>query len=188
MSQPRFTLPDAADLTPRQREVAEKIAGGPRGGLRGPYVALIHHPDLADVVQQLGEQLRFKSTLPPELFEFAILIIARHWTSQYEWVVHEKVARGKTTLPDALIRAVRVGAIPEDMTHEQRVVHDFVVRTMKVGSPANSVYDEAVELFGRMGVLDLITTCGYYCLIAILLNTAEIPLPDGVEPPLRALS
>ncbi|WP_275559125.1 hypothetical protein [Streptomyces sp. 5-6(2022)] len=150
-------------------------------------MALIHHPDLADVVQQLGEQLRFKSVLPPELFEFAILLVARHWTSQYEWVAHERVARSKTTLPDALIRAVQVGAVPEGMTHEQRVVHDFVVRTMKAGSPDNPVYDEAVALFGRTGVLDLIATCGYYCLIAIVLNTAEIPLPKDVDPPLRTL-
>src|SRR5258708_38278459 len=55
MNEPRFPALDATTMTPRQKEIADKIAGGPRGGVRGPFLALIHHPDLADVVQHVGE-------------------------------------------------------------------------------------------------------------------------------------
>ncbi len=185
MSEPRFPVLDVAKMGPRQKEIAEKIAGGPRGGLRGPFVALIHHPELADVIQQVGEHLRFKSTLPAALIEMAILVVARHWTCQYEWVVHERIARANTELPDAIIRAIQVGAIPETMTDEQRIVHDFVIRTIKFGEPSEAVYAEVASRFGREGVLDLIATCGYYCMLAMLLNTAQIPLPQGTTPPLR---
>ena len=172
-------------MSPRQKEVVDKIAGGPRGGVRGPFLALIHHPDLADVVQQVGEQLRYKATLPTALIELAILVVARHWTCQFEWFAHDRFARANTDLPDGIIRALQIGAIPDGMTDEQRVVHDFVVRTIKSGAPSDAVYDEAVQLFGRQGVLDLLVTCGYYSMLAMLLNTAQIGLPEGTTPPLR---
>src|SRR5258706_2903546 len=125
MNEPRFPKIDTEQMSPRQREIAEKIAGGPRGGLRGPYIALIYHPDLADVVQQVGEHLRFKATLPTALIELAILVVARHWTCQFEWFAHDRYARANTDLPESIIRALQIGAIPDSMTDEQRVVHDF---------------------------------------------------------------
>lgn len=185
MNDPRFPALDPSAMSPRQKEVSDKIAGGPRGGVRGPFLALIHHPDLADVVQQVGEHLRFKTTLPPALIELAILVVARHWTCQYEWVVHERLARANTELPDGVIRAIQAGSIPDGMSDEQRVVHDFVARTIRSGSPSDMVYDEAALRFGRQGVLDLLAICGYYCMLAMLLNTAQIPLPEGTRPPLR---
>lgn len=187
MKQLRFPELNAETMSPRQKEIVEKIASGPRGGVRGPFLALVHHPDLADVVQQVGEHLRFKATLPASLIELAILVVARHWTCQFEWYAHDRFARANTDLPDAIIRAIQVGAVPEDMTDDQRIVYDFVVRTIRSGTPSDVIYDEAAERFGKQGVLDLIVTCGYYSTLAMLLNTAQIGLPDGVSPPLREL-
>ena len=73
---PRLT-PDA--MTPLQREVAAEISAGPRGEVRGPFIALIHNPALARRVQQLGEQLRWGTKLPPRLLELAVLVTARRW-------------------------------------------------------------------------------------------------------------
>jgi 4-carboxymuconolactone decarboxylase len=185
VSEDRFPALTDAQMTPRQKEVAETIAGGPRGGLRGPFVALLHHPELADRVQQLGEHLRYGSTLPPSLIELAILVTARHWDCQYEWFAHERVARTRTDLPDAVIRAVQAGLIPETMSDDERVVHDFAVGAVRRGAPSDASHDAVAERFGRQGVLDLLATCGYYTMIAMVLNTARIPLPEGTVPPLR---
>src|SRR5260370_39877963 len=129
MNEPRFPAVAPAAMSPRQKEVADKIAGGPRGGVRGPFLALIHHPDLAEVVQQVGEQLRFKSTPPLALIQLAILVVARHWTCQFEWVTHEGVARTTTDLRDAIIRAIQLGAVPEPFDDRPRIRPDFVVVT-----------------------------------------------------------
>jgi len=72
-------------MTPRQTEVAAAIASGPRGSIRGPFLALIHHPDLADKVQSLGEHLRYGAKISPANIEFVVLIVARHMNCQYEW-------------------------------------------------------------------------------------------------------
>ena len=42
---------DPRTLAGRKREVYNTIAGGPRGGVRGPFVALLQCPDIADYVQ-----------------------------------------------------------------------------------------------------------------------------------------
>jgi len=185
VSEPRFPVLQASQMTPRQQEVSDAIAGGPRGGVRGPFLALIHHPDLAERVQQLGEHLRFGTTLSPALTEMAILITARRWNAQYEWFAHERIARNTTDLPDHIIRAIQVGQIPDNMTPEQQAVFDFVMSAQKYGAPSDAAYDEAFKLFGRPGILDLLCTTGYYTMIAMVLNTAKIPLPDGAAVPLR---
>lgn len=184
MSTPRFPpIPDD-QMTPRQKEIAAKISGGPRGSIRGPFLALLHNPDLTDVLEQVGEYLRFRSTLSPALIELAILLVARHWTCQYEWFAHERIARTRTDLPDGIIRAIQRNEIPHDMNDDQRVVHDFVLGTFRCGTAPGPVYEEAVTRFGRAGVLDLVALCGYYTTIAFVLNTGQIMPPEGV-PPLR---
>ena len=70
-------------MTAEQREVAALISAGPRGEVRGPFVALIHNPALARHLQSLGEHLRWKGTLPPKLTELAVLVTARRCSCQH---------------------------------------------------------------------------------------------------------
>ena len=85
-------LPDPFDaLTPEGKRVYDKIAAK-RGAIRGPFAALMHHPALAERVGDLGEFLRFGSTLPGDVREMAILIAARSVNQAYEWVAHAVIA------------------------------------------------------------------------------------------------
>src|SRR6476661_4183984 len=67
MAQPRFPRLTPEEMTAEQREVAALISAGPRGEVRGPFIALIHNPALARHLQSLGEHLRWKGKLPPKL-------------------------------------------------------------------------------------------------------------------------
>src|SRR5437868_2018849 len=111
---PRFKTLSPDEMTPEQRRVADAIASGPRGGLRGPFNALLRSPELADRAQKMGEYIRFNSSLPPRLSEFAILITARHWSSQYEWFAHAPLA-AKGGLPASVIAELREGKRPAAM-------------------------------------------------------------------------
>src|SRR6059036_3618271 len=72
---PRFRPLSVGELNDAQRKVYEEIAGGPRGGVRGPFNALLRSPQLTDRVQRMGEYIRFNSSLPPRLNEFAVLVV-----------------------------------------------------------------------------------------------------------------
>ncbi|TMH71714.1 MAG: hypothetical protein E6H57_04685 [Betaproteobacteria bacterium] len=60
MAQPRFPKLTPEAMSPEQREVAAAITAGPRGEVRGPFIALLHNPGIARHLQSLGEQLRWK--------------------------------------------------------------------------------------------------------------------------------
>lgn len=176
--------PDA--MTPEQKEVAAEIAAGPRGEVRGPFVALLHNPKLAARIQALGEYLRFNTKFGRQLTELAVLVTARHWTCQYEWFAHERIARAAELKPE-IIDAIAAGRRPEGMSADEAMVHDVCVQALTNGAPEDALYDAAVARFGRDGMLDLLALSGYYSLLAMVLNTARPVLPNGAPEPLKPL-
>lgn len=173
-------------MTAEQKRVAEAIAGGPRGAIRGPFPAMLRSPEVADRFQKVGEYLRFNSSIPRDLNEFAILITAREWSAQYEWYAHYILAM-KAGLPPALAGAVAEGRRPEGMSEDQRIVYDFCTELHRTRFVSDATYAAARDRFGERGVIDLIAVSGYYVAVAMTLNVAQVPLPPGVEPPLKPL-
>ncbi|MFY9316758.1 MAG: carboxymuconolactone decarboxylase family protein [Burkholderiales bacterium] len=182
----RFPSLASDAMTPAQREVAAEISAGPRGEVRGPFLALIHHPELARRVQALGEQLRWKSKLPPRLLELAVLVTARRWSCQFEWFMHEKLAR-KAGLDERVIEAVAHAKMPQQMGREESLVHAFCLQAHTTGHLDDATFAAAKELFGLDGVLELLALNGYYSMMAMVLNSSGIPLPGGAAPPLQPL-
>ena len=179
----RFRKLTPEEMTPQQRAVAAEITAGPRGEVRGPFIALIHHPELARRVQALGEQLRWKNSLPAHLVELAVLVTARRWTCQHEWFMHEPLAR-KANLDPAVIDAIRDGhEIPPNT--DEALVLAFCRDAHSSGRVGDEVFEKVTARFGLQGALDLLALCGYYTLMAMVLNTAGLPLPGGAQPPLR---
>jgi 4-carboxymuconolactone decarboxylase len=179
----RFPPIAPEEMNAAQRDVAARIADSPRGGIRGPFPALLHHPVLADRVQALGAHLRFGTGMPQKLVELAILVTARHWTAQYEWYAHEKIAR-REGLDPAIIAAIAEGRTPEAMPEDEAMVLAFARECLARGEPSDASFAALRDRFGLPGVLDLIAVAGYYSLVAIILNTARVPVPEGVAPPL----
>jgi 4-carboxymuconolactone decarboxylase len=173
-------------MTPEQKRVAEGITGGPRGGLRGPFPAMLRSPEVADRFQRVGEYLRFNSSIPADLNELAILITAREWSAQYEWYAHHILAM-KAGLPPAIAAAVAEGKRPEGMTEDQRIVWEFCTEMHRTRTVSDATYAAIKARFGERGVIDLIAVSGYYVAVGMTLNIAQVPLPPGVEPPLKPL-
>jgi 4-carboxymuconolactone decarboxylase len=169
-------------MTDVQKRVAEAIASGPRGGIRGPFAVLLRSPELADRVQRLGEHLRFNSSLPPRLNEFAIIINARFWESQYEWFAHRPLAV-KAGLAEAIADAVARGERPSGMKEDEALVYDFCTTLHRQHFIDDALFARVKAALGDQGVVDLIGVSGYYTLVSMVLNVAEIPLPAGSPPP-----
>jgi 4-carboxymuconolactone decarboxylase len=187
MTEPRFTELTPETMTQEQRKVAEAIQSGPRGaGLRGPFNALLRAPELADLVQRVGAYVRFSSSLPARLNELAIIIAGRHWTAQYEFYAHRKLALAAGLAP-AIADAVAAGRRPDGMTAEEAAVHDFASELVGTGQVSDAHYAAVHERWGERGVIDLVGAVGYYSMVSMVLNTARVPLPAGETPPLQPL-
>jgi 4-carboxymuconolactone decarboxylase len=169
-------------MTEAQKRVYHSIAAGPRGGVRGPFNALLRSPDLADRVQNVGEYLRFSTSLPARLNELAILINARFWGSKYEWYAHRPLAE-KGGLAPAIADDLARNRRPETMQGDETIVYEFCTALHTAHAVDDALFDRAVAALGERGVMDLIGVSGYYTLVSMVLNVAEVPLPAGASSP-----
>jgi 4-carboxymuconolactone decarboxylase len=184
--QPRFKTLGENDLTEAQRKVYKEIASGPRAGVRGPFNVLLRSPELADRAQKLGEYVRFDTSLPERLREFAILITARHWTAQYEWHAHHIHAM-KAGLSPQIAADLARGKRSAGMKDDEAAVYDFCKELHETKAVSDSAYKAVADKFGERGVVDLIAISGYYTLVSMVLNVERHPLPGGVPAPLAPL-
>lgn len=185
-------------LTAEQKALYDAIAGDRRrqaarrfktasedGTLTGPFNALLYAPAVGDAMQRLGGALRFDSSLPGHLRELAILMVAARWRANYEWYAHAPIA-AREELGDDIIAAVKAGATPEGAPDDVMAVHTFVSELVETRRVSDGTYAKARETIGEHGLVELIAIVGYYSLIAGLLNTFEISVPQGEEPPFGA--
>ncbi|MBI3044546.1 MAG: carboxymuconolactone decarboxylase family protein [Betaproteobacteria bacterium] len=194
----RFKLIPLENLTPEQRAVADAIRSGARskvansaaakpGPLGGPFNVWLRSPGVGNLIQQLGAEIRFRSSLPAKLNEMAIIITARRWTSQYEWFAHCKLAL-EAGLDPAIADAIAHGRRPARMTAEEAIVYDFSRELHETHGVSDATYQAARDRFGERGVVDLIAVNGFYVLVSMCLNVDRTPLPDGAKLPLPPLT
>jgi len=177
----RIPLPVPETMSPEQREVFDAIVSGPRGSLVGPLRAALHNPELASRWQQLGEILRYRTGLPPRLSELAIIVTARRWNSDLEWVVHAEAAR-KAGLPEAVIEAINAGLPPSFDDPQDAEVYAFARELQMFGQVCEETYAPVRERWRERGVVELTAVIGYYTMVSMTLNAHRIPLPPGMEP------
>jgi 4-carboxymuconolactone decarboxylase len=191
----RFAQIPVESLTPDQRKMYDAIRSGARaklanssaskpGPLGGPFNVWLRSPGIGNWVQNLGEEIRFRSSLPAKLNEMAIMITARFWSCQYEWHAHCKLALD-AELDPALAQDIAEGRRPAKMGEDETIVYDFSTQLHEQHGVSDDNYKRVLERFGERGVFDLIAVNGFYSLVAMCLNVDRTPLPEGVAPPLK---
>jgi 4-carboxymuconolactone decarboxylase len=173
-------------LTPEQKTMVEHLFAGERGGMNGPFNVLLRSPEVGDLAQKLGAQLRFHSALTAKQRELAIIITARYWTAQYEWTAHRQLAL-KAGISPAIADAIAAGKRPPSLEPDQEVVYNFCNEMLHTKQVSDGTYKAAVDKLGERGVVDLTALVGYYQFVSMILNLDRYPLPDGAKPELQPL-
>jgi 4-carboxymuconolactone decarboxylase len=173
-------------LTPEQRHAIDEFKAARSAEISGPFVPLLRSPEVMMRARAMGDYLRFKSSLPPRLSEFVILMTARRWTQQYEWNAHQPLALTGGLNAD-VVNAVAEGRRPERMAADEEAVYALVDEVQRNQSVTDATYAAAIAAVGERGVVDALGIVGYYTMLAMVMNTARTPLPQGVAPPLSAL-
>src|SRR5437867_355036 len=99
-------------MTAAQRAAVADFKAARSADISGPFVPLLRSPEVMNRARAMGEYLRYKSSLPPRLSEFVILLTARRWTQQYEWNAHQSLALQGGLNAD-IVRAVAESRRPE---------------------------------------------------------------------------
>jgi len=171
-------------MTAEQKTLVNDILSGPRTSLDGPFNVLLRSPEMGDLAQKFGAQMRYHSSLPPRLNEFVILITARHWTAQFEWQAHHKIALTAGLSP-AIIDALATGKRPASMQPDEEAVYDFCTEVLNTKQASDAAFQTAKDKFGERGVVDMLGVMGYYQFVSMILNVDRYPLPDGAQPELK---
>ena len=178
-----------ASLDDDQQVVYDAVAGGPRaagpqlfrlvdeaGGLEGPFNAFLLQPRLGLALQAVGSAVRYETTLSDRVREIAILVVATHRDSAFEWHAHEAVGRhvglGDTEL--SAVREHRYEALPADEQLPARVAHQL----LDAGDLDDATYAAAVEALGLPQLFELLTLVGYYDTLALQLRVFRVAAPD----------
>jgi len=178
----RFPVIPDDKQTPEQQAMVKAITSGPRGaGLRGPFNALMRSPDVGNRVQHVGGYVRFSSCIGQRLTELGIIMVARKWTAQYEWYAHRALAE-KAGLAPAICDAIAEGKRPANMAEDETLVYNFAHELLETTVVSDPTYNAMKDKFGEQGVIDLICALGYYSLVSMVLNVAEVQLPPDAVP------
>jgi len=163
-------------LNEKQRKVADELINGPRGGVKGPFIALLRSPELVDRLGKVGEYLRFGSSLQARISEFVMLVVAREWTNQFEWAVHAPLAL-KNGVGQDVIDALAEGRRPDRMTADEQIAYGLCEELSRTKGVCDTTYRRAVEAFGEVGVIDIATVYGYFVTVCAVMNLALTPAP-----------
>jgi 4-carboxymuconolactone decarboxylase len=173
-------------MTEAQKQAAAELAAGPRGEVKGPFVALLRSPEFMRRVQKVGEYVRFVCPLEKRINEFAAIIAARHWSQQFEWWAHYRQAL-EAGLKREIADAVAEGRRPAGMAEDEEIVYDLLTEVLNNKGASDATYARAVAKFGEQGVIDVLGVAGYYALLAMVMNVARTAVPEGSPLPLSPL-
>ena len=184
MSQPagaRFSPVAMDELNDVQKRVAERVLKVSSAGLGGPYAILLRSPVLLERYLGMTDYLRFETSLPKRLNEFAILIEARLWDAQYEWWAHHPIAMRAGLSPE-IAEEIRNGRRPAAMQEDEAIVYDVVTELLRDRNLTDATFERARTILGEQPTIDLIAVAGFYMMVSAVLIAGRVNPPDGTMP------
>jgi 4-carboxymuconolactone decarboxylase len=180
----RFPQLTMDQLDESQKPLGEQIVKVSSIGIAGPYNPMLRSPVLGQRLFDLFHYLRWETSVPIRLNEFAILIIGRQWRSQVEWYAHAPLA-AKAGLSPEIIAELKAGKRPSSMAEDETVVYDFVTELTAAKKVSEETFARARKVFNDRQVVDLTAVAGNYVMVAMMLAMAEETVPPGKEPPFK---
>jgi 4-carboxymuconolactone decarboxylase len=174
----RLPIPARDSMSEAQRRAADAIIAGPRKAIFGPFVPLLQRPALMEAIGKTGEVLRFQGCLSDEVREFAICMVARETSNQFEWQMHAPLAI-KAGVAQAAIDALHAGRRARGLTAELEATVDFVNELMLRHGVSDATYAEVVHLLGEPGAIELAALVGYFSTVCWVMNVARTPGLEG---------
>lgn len=180
------------ELDADQAALYQQIAGGPRasgpfrlveddGSLTGPFNVLLHATTVGDAIGNLGEAIRYRTSLDDRVREIAILVVAVVAQSPFEWYAHERVAR-KIEMTDAELEAIRA-LDAGGLTGAEAVVLELATALAQGRPISDELYARAEQALGSSALVELGTLVGYYQLLAGLMALFAVTVPIGEDDP-----
>jgi 4-carboxymuconolactone decarboxylase len=185
----RFSALRLDQLTAEQQQMAMMLKTPPRNNPidSGPFNVYARSPGLGILLLHVSDYVRFNSSLPPRLSEFAIMIAARQWSQPYEWRAHYPLAV-KGGLDRQILVDLAEGGKPHGMKADEAALYDFCTEMYRNKDVSDAAFKAARDTFGERGIMDLIGIIGYYDIASMALISQRLTGTQGEEPQLAPLT
>lgn len=182
--EPRFPQLTMAQLDDRQRPLGAYVMSFSSVGIGGPYNLLLRSPSAAKPMLELLDYLRWHTSVPVRLNEFAILLQGRVWRSQVEW--HGHYARAiKAGVSQQTLADLKANRRPGSMQPDEAAVYDFCTELYRTHQVADATYARLRQYLNEQQLIDLTLLSGTYVSLAALMAMGDQGLPPGVEAPFK---
>jgi len=185
-AQERYPTLNPDQLNPEQKAYVESLQKPPRNNttaLRNPpFKVYMRSPALASKLEAVSDYVRWGTGQPPRLTELAIMITARHWSSQWIWRGHYRAAV-KDGLDPSVGADIAGGRRPTKMKEDETILYNYATELYRDKAVSDATFAAAVKAFGEKGLIDLVATMGYYDTVAMTLITAKAVAPKEEDVP-----
>ena len=166
------------DQLPTEAHAAFDAIAESRGTVRGPFAVLLHSPELAMRTAHLGAFVRFESSVPDAIRELATLIGAHLWRCDYEWGAHLPLAARAGVRPEA-IEAIARDADLDAFTAEEALIVRYTRALLGTHRVDAETFEAVRASYGDQALVELTAALGYYSMLAVVLNAAEVAPPTA---------
>lgn len=166
------------DLDDEGKAVYDRIVGDGPVPTTGPVALSLYSPRIAQIFSDLNGYLRYNGVLSPRHTEVAILVAAWEIEQQYEYSAHEPAAL-MYGAPQAVIDTIKFDREPVDLSPEETLIIKLGRAIMRDHKVDSALYAEAEQLFGRRGIVELVTVMGDYVMVGMILTAIDQHLPES---------
>jgi 4-carboxymuconolactone decarboxylase len=181
----RFKPLTYEQMTPEQKKMTD-IALAQRG-TGGSFNITVRDPDGGKLLFDMGDRVRFHMSVPDKLKELAILVTARYWGAQFEWLAHRRAAV-QAGLSEDKVKAIAEGKRPLGMSADEEVVYNFITELFKTKQSSDGTFAAVKNLVGERGVVDLIVSAGYYQIVSMMMNADRMPVNADQQAELKYMA
>src|SRR5262245_21510767 len=165
-----------ADLDDEGKAIYDKIVGDKPPPATGPVPMSLYSPKIAAPINELNGFLRYNGDLSPRHTEVAILVATWEIEQQYEYSSHEPAAL-RFGAPQEVIDTIKYNREPKDLSPEETLIIKLGRAIMRDHKVDSALYAESEKMFGRTGIVEMVTAMGDYVMVGMVMTAIDQHLP-----------
>ena len=176
---PRLPLITSKEQVPAKDHATYDSIVASRGAVQGPFVAFMHSPEVAGRVAHLGAYVRFEGSLDMRARVLAAMTVAREFEAVYVWGAQTGGAR-RQGVPETTITAIRENHSRGIPAEDAQIV-EFTRQLLRKHRVDEPLFKAMQSRLGNDELVQLTTAIGYYSLLCMTVNAAELDPAPGAE-------
>jgi 4-carboxymuconolactone decarboxylase len=170
------------DVAPEHQHFLDRVILT-RGWISGAFGVLMHTPDVAARIANIGAFFLYETILSPRIRTLTWLIAARELDCNYVWQSSVNAARAAGVSP-TLIAALENDRRPSGLAAEEESLFDFCYQLLRDNHHVSDAsYSAIVGHFGVPAAVQIAATVGYVVMLGLIVNAFVIAPPVGGTKP-----